>query len=89
LSSHQLPGGSRIAAFNWLKGLRSLREIQQPFEQEETRALRSAPSKQGDNVSDRMSRWFESNLESQKRAPLLGGVFFWLFASALSPTSPA
>ena len=32
------------------------------------RALRSAPSEQGDYVSDRKGRWFESNRGSQEKA---------------------
>ena len=42
----------RAAAVNWLRRCRVLRTMKVTPEQEETGELRSAPSEQGDNVSD-------------------------------------
>ena len=45
-------------------------------------ALRSAPSEQGDYVSDRKGRWFESNRGSQIKAlSVLLSAFYFLYGS--------
>ena len=51
---------------NWLGAPRCLRQMKRCSEQEETTSIASAPSEQGDYVSDRKGRWFESNRGSQK-----------------------
>ena len=41
---------------NWLGAPRCLRQMKRCSEQEETRSIASAPSEQGDYVSDRQGR---------------------------------
>ena len=56
------------AAVNWLGAPRCLRQMKRCSEQEETTSIASAPSEQGDYVSDRQGRWFESNRGSHLRS---------------------
>ena len=59
-------GIPNTTAVNWLGAPRCLRQMKRCSEQEETTSIASAPSEQGDYVSDRQGRWFESNRGSQK-----------------------
>ena len=54
---------------NWLGAPRCLRQMKWCYEQEET-------SEQGDYVSDRKGRWFESNRGSQEKALANASAFF-------------